>query len=92
MAIATEFTEVVSNQEIAPEARIWQAVLVSTIEEWMSGPERDSREAEEFLFRNTNDFSQVCESAGMDPRRLRERLVRLRNKLNLRPESNLSRN
>ena len=92
MAIATDFTDVISNQEAAPEMRVWQAVLVSTIQEWMSGPERHSREAEQFLFIDDNDFSLVCQSAGMDPQRLRERLVRLRTKLAIRPDSNLPRN
>jgi hypothetical protein len=92
MAIASEVSDVVRNEETVPEERVWQAVIVSTIEEWMSGPERRSREAEQFLFSDEADFATVCESAGMDPRQLRERLVRLRTKLAIRPDSNLTRN
>jgi hypothetical protein len=80
------------REETVVEARIWQAVIVSTIEEWMSGPLRRSLEAEQFLFRDENDFRLVCQSAGMDAGRLRQRLVRLRDKLALRPDSNLRSN
>jgi hypothetical protein len=74
------------------EERIWQAVIVSTIEEWMSGPLRRSIEAEQFLFRDDRDFHLVCQQAGMDAARLRQRLVKLRDRLALRPDSNLRRN
>jgi len=86
----TESSEV--REETVVEARIWQAVIVSTIEEWMSGPLRRSLEAEQFLFRDENDFRLVCQSAGMDAGRLRQQLVRLRDRLALRPDSNLRRN
>ncbi len=86
----TEATE--AREEIVAEERIWQAVIVSTIEEWMSGPLRRSLEAEQFLFRDENDFRLVCQSAGMNATRLRQQLVRLRDRLALRPDSNLRRN
>jgi hypothetical protein len=86
----TETTE--AREEIVAEERIWQAVIVSTIEEWMSGPLRRSLEAEQFLFRDENDFRLVCQSAGMNATRLRQQLVRLRDRLALRPDSNLRRN
>jgi hypothetical protein len=86
----TESSEV--REDAVVEVRIWQAVIVSTIEEWMSGPLRRSLEAEQFLFRDEKDFSLVCQSAGMDAGRLRQQLVRLRDRLALRPDSNLRRN
>jgi hypothetical protein len=86
----TEATEI--RQETVVEERIWQAVIVSTIEEWMSGPLRRSLEAEQFLFRDENDFHLVCESAGMNAARLRQQLVRLRDKLPVRPDSYLQHN
>ena len=86
----TEATEV--REEAVVEERIWQAVIVSTIEEWMSGPLRRSLEAEQFLFRDEDDFRLVCQSAGMNAGRLRQQLVRLRDRLALRPDSNLRRN
>lgn len=87
------FTEVSGvREESIVEERVWQAVIVSTIEEWMSGPLRRSLEAEQFLFRDECDFRLVCQSAGMDAGRLRQRLARLRDKLALRPDSNLRRN
>ena len=87
------FTEATGGrEETIVEERVWQAVIVSTIEEWMSGPLRRSLEAEQFLFRDDYDFLLVCQSAGMDAGRLRQRLVRLRDRLALRPDSNLRRN
>jgi hypothetical protein len=67
-----------SAQEPVPEARLWQAVLVSTIQDWVSGPLRFKQEAEQYLFSDNRDFRLVCESAGMDAERLRSRLGRLR--------------
>jgi hypothetical protein len=60
------------------EARMWQAVIAKTIQEWISGPLRRKREAEEYLFKDEKDFPLVCESAGMDVSRLRAQLSRLR--------------
>lgn len=92
MEIVNGPTEIISKEETIAEERMWQAVIVSTIEEWMSGPLRLSREAEQFLFRDESDFSLVCHSAGMDPQRLRQQLIRLRDRLAIRPDSNISRN
>ncbi|MGH9717642.1 MAG: hypothetical protein ACRD4R_13075 [Candidatus Acidiferrales bacterium] len=69
------------------EKRLWQAVLVTTIQEWMWGPLRSKRQAEEFLFQDRKDFETVCNSAGMDPEQLRTKLKRLRMKLVLNPRS-----
>jgi hypothetical protein len=91
IAESTEL-ELVGKEENVAEERLWQAVIVSTIQEWMSGPLRRSREAEQFLFWDENDFSQVCESAGMDAGRLREKLFRLREKLAIRVDADPSRN
>jgi hypothetical protein len=60
------------------ESRLWQAVIVSTIQEWISGPLRLKRQAEEYLFGDNSDFPTVCQSAGMDAGQLRRKLIRLR--------------
>ncbi len=60
------------------EARLWQAVILSTIQEWIHGPLRLKRQAEDYLFRDDADFPAVCQSAGMDVVRLRAKLSRLR--------------
>jgi hypothetical protein len=60
------------------ESRLWQAVIVSTIQDWISGPLRLKRQAEEYLFSDNSDFSTVCQSAGMDANQLRRKLLRLR--------------
>jgi hypothetical protein len=78
--------------EIAPldvvsEKRLWQAVLVTTIHEWMWGPLRRQRQAEQYLFQDQKDFQSVCKSAGMDPDLLRAKLQRLRMRLVISPQS-----
>jgi hypothetical protein len=60
------------------ETRLWQAVIVTTIQEWISGPLRSKRQAEEYLFHDKKDFAAVCQSAGLDAGRLRVKLNRLR--------------
>jgi hypothetical protein len=49
------------------EERLWRAVIARTLEEWVRGPLRYSRIAEDFLFHDNKDFHSVCSSAGMDP-------------------------
>ena len=66
------------SQEALAEVRLWQAVIVNTVQDWISGPLRSKREAERYIFGQDSDFALVCQSAGMDVRRLRERLMRLR--------------
>jgi hypothetical protein len=60
------------------ELRLWQAVIVSAIQEWLHGPLRQKRQAEEYLFRDNSDFPRVCQSAGMDVHHLRAKLTRLK--------------
>jgi hypothetical protein len=64
--------------EWLPETRLWQAVILSAVQDWISGQGRSKREAELYLFHDQTDFPQVCQSAGMDAERLRSRLSRLR--------------
>src|SRR5580704_14834685 len=61
-----------------PEQKLWRAVIVSTVEEWIHGPLRKEREAEQFLFANQKDYRTVCYSAGIDPTNLRDRLDKIR--------------
>lgn len=60
------------------ELRLWQAVIIGAIQEWLHGPLRLKRQAEEYLFRDNSDFPRVCHSAGMDVNVLRAKLTRLR--------------
>lgn len=72
-------THVVHRLPAPPaESRLWQAVIVSTIQEWIYGPLRLKRQAEDYLFKDDSDFATVCESAGMDVNQLRAKLTRLR--------------
>jgi hypothetical protein len=63
------------------EQRLWRAVIAKTLEEWMNGPLRYSRIAEEFLFHDNKDFLCVCSSAGMDPGSLRKKLQSMRTRV-----------
>lgn len=76
------FTTVTTDQDAQVEKRLWQAVIVSTIQEWISGPLRHKRIAEEYLFQDRSDFPLVCQSAGLDVDRLRQKLIRLRTQSN----------
>ena len=71
-------TVATTDHDPAVEKRLWQAVVVSTIQEWISGPLRYKRIAEEYLFQDRSDFPLVCQSAGLDVDRLRQQLIRLR--------------
>ena len=64
--------------KVVPEHRLWSAVILTTVQEWLSGPLRLSRRAEQYLFHDEKDFRMVCQSAGMDPGRLRGQLGRMR--------------
>ena len=72
------YATVMSEREAPVETRLWQAVVLSTIQEWISGPLRYKRIAEEYLFKDHSDFPQVCQSAGLDVDRLRAQLIRLK--------------
>jgi hypothetical protein len=58
--------------------KLWRAVIASTVEEWVSGPLRKKREAEQFLFDDNQDYRTVCYSAGINPENLRGRLEKIR--------------
>jgi hypothetical protein len=74
----TETTTVGMEVETSPETRLWQAVILSAVEDWVSGGLRTKRLAEAYLFEDQTDFPRVCESAGMNPDRLRGRLKKMR--------------
>jgi hypothetical protein len=69
------------------EKRLWQAVIVTAIQEWISGPLRSKRQAEEYLFSDEKDFPLVCQQAGMDAGRWRQKLKKLRERVTSQPYS-----
>jgi hypothetical protein len=68
----------VCERDASAEIRLWHAVISSTVNEWVHGPLRRKREAEQYLFDDGSDFNLVCILSGMDPKRLRARLVKVR--------------
>ncbi len=76
-----------ASADVMSEKRLWQAVLLTTIQEWMWGPLRRKRQAEEYLFQDKKDFQTVCKSAGMDPDQLRTKLEKLRTRLVMSPQA-----
>jgi hypothetical protein len=72
--------EIASAQETMGEVRLWQAVVVRAIEDWMSGPLRQKRQADHYIFDDNPDFSMACQSAGLNAEDLRARLTRIRSR------------
>lgn len=70
----------VHNAEVEESAvqKMWRAVISSTVEEWVNGPLRRKREAEQYLFSDSKDYRTVCYSAGINPENLRNRLEKAR--------------
>ena len=69
-----------TGHETPPEVRLWQAIITKAITDWMSGPLRQKRQAEQYLFHDNTNFPMACQSAGMDASALRARLEKLRRK------------
>ena len=74
----TEIASIEIVSEAGSEKRLWQAVILHAIEEWMSGPLKLRRQAEQYLFDEKSDFRLVCQSAGMDVGMLRAGLRKLK--------------
>ena len=74
------------------EQKLWRAVIASTVQEWIHGPLRRQREAEQFLFQDERDYPAVCSSAGIDPGNLRKRLKRFRTRTDCEALTRASRN
>jgi hypothetical protein len=64
--------------EETAKQKLWRAVIARTVEEWVNGPLRQKREAEQFLFSDSKDYRTVCFSAGINPEDLRGRLEKIR--------------
>jgi hypothetical protein len=79
------------DQEIG-EQRLWRAVIANTVAEWINGPLRRQREAEQFLFHDEQDYRTVCFSAGINPENLRDRLQKHRARTNAEAVARASRN
>jgi hypothetical protein len=71
-------TELEADRGSVGESRLWQAVIVSAILDWKSGPLRLKCRAGDYLFRDETDFPLICHLAGMDPGHLRAKLRKLR--------------
>jgi len=84
----------VQNTEVeeTAEQKLWRAVIASTVEEWVSGPLRKQREAEQFLFTDNEDYRTVCYSAGINPENLRGRLEKIRSRQIAEARDRASRN
>ncbi len=65
------------TEELIAERRLWTAVVVTAVEDWRSGSLRARRDAQKFLFENTQDFEMVCAGAGLDPNDMRSRLLKI---------------
>lgn len=77
MDATTVLTNANSRPDFFAEQRLWTAVIVNAVEDWLSGTLRDKREAQKFLFEDSEDFQQVCAGAGIDPSSFRSKLLRI---------------
>lgn len=77
MAEGTFERDIVGAEEMVNEERLWQAVVVRAIQDWISGPTRQQRQAERYIF-GEKDFALVCQSAGLNADHLRTRLSKIR--------------
>ena len=68
----------IEEQSERHEQTLWRAVIASTVKEWINGPLRKKREAEKFLFSDSQDYRTVCFSAGINPEDFRIRLQKYR--------------
>ena len=57
---------------------LWRGVIARTIQDWLSTSLRLKRDAERYLFTDSNDLSLVCNSAGLDVLKLRTHLNKVR--------------
>jgi hypothetical protein len=71
-------TELETDRGSVGESRLWQAVIVSAILDWKSGPLRLQCRAGDYLFEDEKDFPLVCHLAGMNAEHLRAKLTKLR--------------
>lgn len=65
------------------ERRLWTAVLVTAVEDWRRGTLRAKRLAQEFLFEDDRDFTEVCAGAGIDPSSFRSKLTKIGRKIEM---------
>jgi hypothetical protein len=72
------YSMVEMHSEQMGEQRLWTAVIARAVLEWVSGPLRSQREAENYLFNDDRDFPKVCMAAGLDAQYLRTKLRKLR--------------
>ncbi len=74
------------------EQKLWRAVIATTVQEWVRGPLRRKRAAEQFLFCDNKDYRTVCFSAGINPGNLRGRLQKIRARREAEEHAHASRN
>jgi hypothetical protein len=72
------YSMVDTHSEQLGEERLWTAVIARAVSEWVSGPLRSQREAENYLFNDDMDFPKVCLAAGLNAQALRTKLRKLK--------------
>jgi hypothetical protein len=71
------------TEECIAERHLWTAVVTRALEDWRTGTLRERREAQKFLFEESNDFHRVCASAGLDPTSLRAQLSKIGRRISM---------
>jgi hypothetical protein len=71
------------TEEAISERRLWTAVLVTAVDDWRMGTLRAKRSAQQFLFEDDRDFTEVCAGAGIDPSSFRSKLTKIGRKIEM---------
>jgi hypothetical protein len=72
-----------TTEECIGERHLWIAVVTRALEDWRTGTLRQRRDAQKFLFENTQDFNRVCAGAGLDPASLRAQLSKIGRRISM---------
>jgi hypothetical protein len=67
-----------TSQDATVETLFWRVVVARAIQDWLSKSASVRREAERYLFQNSDDLSLVCASAGINVDYLRHHLNKVR--------------
>ena len=72
-----------ATEECIAERHLCVAVVTRALEDWRTGTLRQRREAQKFLFEDSQDFNRVCAGAGLDPASLRAQLSKIGRRISM---------
>jgi hypothetical protein len=76
-----------TSKQAYGERRLWTAVIVMAVEDWRNGTLGARQRAQEFLFEDDDNFTRVCDGAGLEPGSLRVKLLKICGRVNMKGPS-----